>query len=712
MARMRKCISSIILFCAIIVSSYCQSVADIVVPVEVVLPLSADNKINLRWQNTDIATNYVINRRIKGTNSWGSPIATLPGTATTYTDQTAIKALSYEYQIKRSSSLITGTGYISAGIEVPAVEFRGIIILVVESLVKDSLPFELNRLVADLEGDNWQVKTLNVKRNQSVKDINKEIRTLYAQDPTNTKAAFLLGKVPVPYSGSIAPDGHPDHRGAWPADLYYGDIDGTWLDSQVNDVTASSDRNKNIPGDGKFDASIIPSTIDLQVGRVDLFDMPAFGKTEAQLLRQYLDRDHNYRHGKILTINRAIVDDNFGYFSGEAFSSASIRAFSSLVGIDSTEFGDYFSTLSSKPYKWSYGCGGGTYNSASGVGSTTDFVNRKPDGIFTMLFGSYFGDWDNSNNFLRAPLATGKILASSWSGRPLIHFHQMGLGETIGNSILAAQNNANNAFLSGFGNRSIHVALMGDPTLRNEMIQPVSNVVASHNGQTLNVNWQSPAASNAVYYRIYIKNAASQRYTLAGKSETNTFSVPCALINDGKTFIMVQAVALTVTHSGSYENNSQGVFDTLQVSDLPLIKASATFVQSTNKVTWTNTSKNANLFHWDFGDGQTSIVDNPSYTYLQVGNYTTKMVATGDCSSDSTTFDISILSSTNDESATFSLYPNPAMDIVTIIGDKPFEAVNIQQIDISNLSEGRYQISYLYQGNEIASSPLIILRKE
>mgnify|MGYP000013517969 CR=1 FL=1 len=30
----------------------------------------------------------------------------------------------------------------------------------------------------------------------------------------------------MPYSGNIYPDGHTDHRGAWPADTYYGDIDG------------------------------------------------------------------------------------------------------------------------------------------------------------------------------------------------------------------------------------------------------------------------------------------------------------------------------------------------------------------------------------------------------------------------------------------------------------------------------------------------------
>ena len=35
-------------------------------------------------------------------------------------------------------------------------------------------------------------------------------------DPINTKAVYLLGRIPVPYSGFINPDSHPDHEGAWP----------------------------------------------------------------------------------------------------------------------------------------------------------------------------------------------------------------------------------------------------------------------------------------------------------------------------------------------------------------------------------------------------------------------------------------------------------------------------------------------------------------
>ena len=56
----------------------------------------------------------------------------------------------------------------------------------------------------------------------------------------------------------------------------------------------------NIPGDGKYDQSAIPGRMDLQVGRVDFFNMTAFapsGLYEGDLLRRYLNKDHDFRNG-------------------------------------------------------------------------------------------------------------------------------------------------------------------------------------------------------------------------------------------------------------------------------------------------------------------------------------------------------------------------------------------------------------------------------
>ncbi len=46
-------------------------------------------------------------------------------------------------------------------------------------------------------------------------------------------------------------------------------------------------------------------------------------------------------------------------------------------------------------------------------------------------------------------------------------------------------------------------------------------------------------------------------------------------------------------------------------------------------VNFTNTSENAVSYTWDFGDGSTSTLTNPSHTYLNSGSYTVKLVAKG-----------------------------------------------------------------------------------
>lgn len=44
--------------------------------------------------------------------------------------------------------------------------------------------------------------------------------------------------VPVAYSGDINPDAHNDHKGAWAADIFYGDLDGRWTDTLINNTSA------------------------------------------------------------------------------------------------------------------------------------------------------------------------------------------------------------------------------------------------------------------------------------------------------------------------------------------------------------------------------------------------------------------------------------------------------------------------------------------
>ena len=74
------------------------------------------------------------------------------------------------------------------------------------------------------------------------------------------------------------------------------------------------------------------------------------------------------------------------------------------------------------------------------------------------------------------------------------------------------------------------------------------------------------------------------------------------------------------------------IADTTLYAQWSLLSApTAAFVSSTNglTVTMTNTSVLADTFSWDFGNGQTSTLKNPTVTYASAGTYTVSLTATG-----------------------------------------------------------------------------------
>ncbi len=522
--------------------------------------------VNLTWpQNSQNSASPIqVYRRAIDAASWGSPVSTLANTATNYADTNVSIGTVYEYWVQQGGA----KGYIASGIEAPLVENRGKVILLVDNTYASDLSAELTMLQQDLTGDGWSVVRRDVGRNDSVPSVKAAVKAVYDADPTNVKALFIFGHVPVPYSGDIAPDGHPDHIGAWPADVFYGDMDGVWTDTSVNDAGASRAENRNVPGDGKYDQSIIPSDLELQVGRVDLANMPAFApKTELDLLRQYLNKDHNFRLGLLPLERRALVDDNFGAFGGEAFGSSGWRNFSTFFGASNVEARKFFATLSGNGYLWGYGCGGGWYQGAGGVGSTNDFAATDTKAVFTLLFGSYFGDWDVSDSFLRAPLATTTYgLTSAWAGRPHWTLHHMALGQTIGYSARVSQND-NYAYQSNYGSRFVHVALMGDPTLRMHPVLPPTALTAAKTGSNIVLSWTASPDANQGYLVYRSVSAAGPFTKLTGSPITATnFTDPNAAT--GNYTYQIRAIKLETSGSGTYFNSSQGAFKNTQTKKL------------------------------------------------------------------------------------------------------------------------------------------------
>jgi PKD repeat protein len=65
-------------------------------------------------------------------------------------------------------------------------------------------------------------------------------------------------------------------------------------------------------------------------------------------------------------------------------------------------------------------------------------------------------------------------------------------------------------------------------------------------------------------------------------------------------------------------------------------------VDTGDTVTFLNNSINANFYQWNFGDGGTSIEENPKYVYEEEGDYEPMLVAIGTNDSDTATQSVTV----------------------------------------------------------------------
>lgn len=632
---------------------------------------AAPPAITLHWQGAPQATGFVIHRKIKTANTFFTLVANPPAGDSVWTDLGIEADKSYEYRVQEVGT--GGVGYINSGIALAPLHTRGRVILVVDSTVAAPLAAELLDFEALLDGDGWQIARIDVPRTLPATGVKQRIVAAYQQDPANTKALFLFGHVPVPYSGNINPDGHPDHQGAWPCDGYYADMNGTWTDATVNNAAAGDARNHNVPGDGKFDQSSFPSAVELQVGRVDFYNLPAFASDETELLRRYFQKDRDWRLGLIHAAPRGAIDDNFQSYA-EGFAQNGWKNFTPLLGADSVRYFDW-DGLKNTDYLWAYGCGGGWYQGAGGVITTSQFASDTLRTVFAMLFGSYFGDWDSPDNLLRASLASpGTILTNAWAGRPNWQFHHLGLGETVGYGAFVTMNNAG-AYVAGYGGGQVHIALMGDPTLRMTVVPPPAGPVQTTlYDSSVRLDFgdsPDPAAAGYFVYRRPLGDSLWALLTPQPLAESEFYD--SCLVGGQAYEYLFRAAKFETTPSGSYWNLSQGLrTDPVSVPmSPPVLEASFEVmipIGSPLGPLFDATLVNASAWEWDFGDNNTSTEEDPVHFYAAAGTYVVTLTALGSCGQSLIVRDTITLNSSSayepGRADAWRIFPNPAGEAV------------------------------------------------
>jgi len=540
------------------------------------------NSFVLSWINKDTnALQYIVSRKSKDENTW-LILDTLDAEQNTFTDTPPDTCRAYEYGIIKTTkdTSYSGYGYIYTGYDLEPVYNRGIALLFVDEIAAEALSNEIERFESDLTGDGYFVIKKLVERSEKfyapavsrTKQVIEQVQTEY---PDENITLILLGRVPVPYAGNTAWDGHqPDHSGAWAADLYYGVPRSYWKDFNILNAKPVRIANKNIPYDGKFDQSVI-SKNKLRMGRIDMYNLPFFKESEIELLRRYLNKNHVFRHRKFQPRLRALLDDGFGnYLLEEAVAACAWLNFSSLTGtVNVDTVSSYRYGMRDNGFLWSYGCNMGAYDNIFHTVYTEELAENEERCIFTMLLGSYAGDWDSKNNVLRGSIASKpSMLAAVWAGRPFLYFHQMALGEPIGYSVLVSQNNRNTYLSNGsIGLKGSHIALLGDPTLRMIYPAPPENFTYTNDTivsgkRMITLQWEKPD-DNIAGYVLFRADSLHGKFKRINKNllTGNLFIDENA--PPGRLVYMLRSMKRELPLTGSYYNLSQGVFCKVGTTD-------------------------------------------------------------------------------------------------------------------------------------------------
>jgi PKD repeat protein len=291
----------------------------------------------------------------------------------------------------------------------------------------------------------------------------------------------------------------------------------------------------------------------------------------------------------------------------------------------------------------------------------------------------------------------------------------MGMGENIGYSTFVTQNNVSTYFYN-YANTFVDIALMGDPTLRNHVVAPVSNVVATKSGYNCVITWSLSPEVNVSGYNIYMKNDTNSVYTRINQTpvSANSYTDFC-LAYPGIYKYMVRAIKLENSPSGSYYNMSEGIADTAYNSSG--IEVSAAFTTTINSgviLNVTSTSTNSTSWFWDFGNGTTAFGATQSSTYTTNGTYPVMLIASNPCSADTTYQNITIQEVGFEElfqDNAINVIPNPAstkvnisygwggtsnITVYTLEGRKVLEKIGLksgEDIYLGALSKGAYIIN-------------------
>lgn len=171
----------------------------------------------------------------------------------------------------------------------------GTIAILTEQAIATSLTNEIGQLTTNLQSEGYTILSYQTSGGNP-DTLRQFIKDIY--DTNNIEGVLLIGNIPVAWF-EIADDFNGSGYADFPCDLFYMDLDGTWLDTMNT-------------GNGKYDGHTGNINPEIYVGRL----VPSGIGDDTLLLKNYFRKNNAYRHDTLFLTQRALVfiDDSWQYW--------------------------------------------------------------------------------------------------------------------------------------------------------------------------------------------------------------------------------------------------------------------------------------------------------------------------------------------------------------------------------------------------------------
>jgi len=202
------------------------------------------------------------------------------------------------------------------------------ILLVVEDSLYASIKTKLQRFVQDLQKEGWGVLVYRFGSG-TPQSLRAYLRSRY-KEKGGLAGALLIGDIPyIVYEMMQSWYGTDREYEDFPCDIFYMDLDGSWSDSKTDESVQ--------PGNGKYDTRSGDIGLEIWVGRLLTSNVSCLG-TEAGVLNNYFEKNHQFRTGKLRTAPSALVyDDDDWSGMGTGDKSNMKKLFSGVTEISDAE---------------------------------------------------------------------------------------------------------------------------------------------------------------------------------------------------------------------------------------------------------------------------------------------------------------------------------------------------------------------------------------